>query len=106
MPTPTLIDLHLTDGDDLSVVFEADHLHVTRVRIAPGTRFPAHRTNSNVLVVPLEGSLEAAVEGETYSYSVGQALHMPAGTEVALANPGDGHATVLVIRAPHPKAFA
>ena len=106
MPTPQLIDLHLNNGDDLSVVFEADHVPVTRARIPAGHQFPAHQTNSNVFVIPLQGALEAVADGATYSYTVGQALHMPLGSEVVLSNPGEEPATVLVIRAPHPQTLA
>ena len=98
-----LVDLHLQDGEDRMAVYQTDDLEVRRMRLEPGGALPTHNANSNVLLVPLEGALRVATEGEELAAAVGQAVSVAYQTKMDVINNGDGRCTFLVLKAPHPR---
>lgn len=99
------VNMHLTEGMARGCVHETDHLQVMRIRLAPGEALPHHRSNAQVLLVPLGGtiSLETPVGGGTIG--VGEALSLPYDTPMDVSNAGEDTAVFLVIKTPHPKTF-
>ena len=107
MDAPTKIDLMLDSGPELGPVYETDPIQIMRIRLQPGESLPFHRANSNVLLVPLTGTLKFANEaaGEQI-VEHGEALQVAFQTPMLVSNAGDDLLTFLVLKTPHPKVMS
>jgi quercetin dioxygenase-like cupin family protein len=106
MPNLEKLSLKLADGPDRGCVFETEDLQVMRIRLAPGEALPHHNANSNVLLVPLAGTVRFVTEGVEEDFTVGEAMSVPYDTPMDVSNPTETPAAFLVVKAPHPKSFA
>ena len=59
-----------------------------RFTLDPGSSSPSHSLDREEIVIALEGRLDADLDGERSTLGPGDALIIPAGCEVVLANPG------------------
>ena len=106
MDAPKKIDLMLESGPERGPVYETDPIQIMRIRLQPGEELPFHKANSNVLLVPLTGTLKLANEAAgdplvTY----GEALQVAFETPMLVSNAGDDLLTFLVLKTPHPKVM-
>ncbi len=106
MPELQRVDLHLTDAAERMCAWETEHLQVMRMRLGVGDSLPPHNANSDVLLLPLAGTIAFAGEGRTETFGVGEALSVPFGTPMNVSNGGEVPALLLVLKAPHPKNYA
>jgi quercetin dioxygenase-like cupin family protein len=93
------------NGPTVEVLFGGDvggpDVGVVRVEVAPGGGMPEHdHGGSDVVVIPLEGSVEITKGGETVAAGVGDAVLVRKDERVALRNPADGPAHLVVAAAP------
>ncbi|MBP8954561.1 MAG: hypothetical protein KBI47_19345 [Armatimonadetes bacterium] len=102
MPEISLVDLHLTDAGDRMCAYETDDVQIMRVRLAAGEALPHHNSNSNVLLMPLTGSVTLVTGGESWTAGAGSAISVPFDTPMDVSA-GDSPVTFLVIKTPHPK---
>ncbi len=74
---------------------------LVRVDIAPGSGMPEHdHGGSDVVLVPIVGSVVVSKGDESFSVGVGDALAIRKDEKVALRNPSDETAHVVVAAAP------
>lgn len=59
------------------------------VRIDPGTAGTPHRLSREEVIVAIEGTARATLDGEVHEVRAGEAIIVPADTEFALENPYD-----------------
>ncbi len=97
------VDLQLASGPERTSVWETDHIQIMRARLAPGGALPPHRSNSNVLLVPMSGTLQLSLDGRTEVFGVGEALGVPYDTQMDVSNAGDDEAVFIILKTPHPK---
>ena len=97
------VDLQLESGPERTSVWETDHIQIMRARLAPGGALPHHNSNSNVLLVPMQGTIELATPESTEVFGVGEALSVPYDTPMDVSNAGDGEAVFIILKTPHPK---
>ncbi len=107
MSAVTEVDLKLNSGDDREAVFDTEPIQIMRIRLEPGDSLPRHRANSNVLLVPLEGTVSVQEDdGLFHNASPGHALKVEYRTPMLVSNAGDEPLTFLVLKTPHPKVIA
>lgn len=74
---------------------------VAKVRVPVGTAMPEHdHSGSDVIVMPIEGSLEITKGGEPTAIGVGDALLIHKHEKVGVRNPNDTDAEFIVAAAP------
>lgn len=78
----------------------ADALMAFEHHCPPGLGVPPHSERNHEAFYMLEGTLEVAVDSETYRLKAGDFLSIPPGIVHALHNPGPGPMRVLTIVAP------
>ena len=104
MDTPKKIDLMLSSGPERGPVYETDPIQIMRIRLQPGEALPYHKANSNVLLVPLNGTLKFEEEsGAEHIVEHGEALQVAFQTPMLVSNAGEDLLTFLVLKTPHPK---
>lgn len=99
------VDLQLAGGIARGCVHETDHLQVMQIRLAAGEALPHHRSNAEVLLVPLVGTIWLATPVGSGVASLGDALSVPYDTPMDVTNAGEDTAIFLVVKTPHPKTF-
>lgn len=97
------VDLHLSDGNDRTCIWETDHIQIMRIRLAVGEVLPHHNANSNVLLLPLMGTIKLVTPEATEVFSVGRSCSVPFDTPMDVSNGGDEPAVLLVVKTPHPR---
>lgn len=106
MGTPTKVDLQLDSGADRGPVYDTEPIQIMRIRLEPGDALPFHKANSNVLLVPLTGTLKFEEEsGEEHLVEYGEALQVEFMTPMLVSNAGEDLLTFLVLKTPHPKVM-
>jgi quercetin dioxygenase-like cupin family protein len=106
MGAPEKVDLQLDSGPDKGPVYGTDPIQIMRIRLEPGDALPFHKANSNVLLMPLSGTLQFEEEsGETHTVEYGEALSVEFMTPMLVSNGGDDLLTFLVLKTPHPKVM-
>ena len=99
------VDFHLTDGMPRGSVYETADIQIMRIRLSENESVPHHNSNTNVLLVPLAGSIQlATVEGHEV-IGVGEALSVPYNTPMDVKNAGNEMAIFLVLKTPHPNKY-
>lgn len=107
MSAVTEVDLKLDTGEDSEAVYDTAPLQIMRVRLGPGEELPRHRANSNVLIMPLQGTVAVQEsDGLVHPAERGHALSVDRGTRMVVSNTGEALAVFLVLKAPHPKAVS
>lgn len=106
MDKPRKIDLMLDTGPERGSVYDTDPIQIMRIRLGPRESLPFHRANSNVLLVPLTGTLRFEEEGaDEHLVEYGEALQVAFQTPMLVSNAGDEPLTFLVLKTPHPKVM-
>jgi quercetin dioxygenase-like cupin family protein len=101
------IDLQLDSGPDKGPVYDTEPIQIMRVRLEPGDALPFHKANSNVLLVPISGTLKFEEgSGEEHLVEHGEALQVEYMTPMLVSNGGDDLLTFLVLKTPHPKVMS
>jgi quercetin dioxygenase-like cupin family protein len=67
-----------------------------RLDVAPGIAGVAHRVSSEEILVLLAGDLTVTLDGESAPLAVGDAVLVPAGSQLRIDNPADAAATAWV----------
>ncbi|WP_326571649.1 cupin domain-containing protein [Actinacidiphila glaucinigra] len=67
-----------------------------RGEVPAGTAGPAHTISREEVFLVLSGGPRLTIDGEAYDLSPGDVATAPAGSHLALENPGDGPASVWV----------
>ncbi len=107
MGAPKKIDLQLDSGPDRGSVYDTDPIQIMRIRLEPGEALPFHKANSNVLLLPLTGTLEFEEEsGTTHRLEYGDALEVEHMAPMRVSNGGEDLLTFLVLKTPHPKVMS
>lgn len=99
------VDLQIASGASRGCVFETDHLQVMRIRLEKGESVPHHRSNAQVLLVPLGGTIRLDTPEGGGEIGIGESLSVPYDIEMDITNAGEDTAVFLVIKTPHPKTF-
>lgn len=105
MAHTTVFATRIPEGERRVQAFEDDAFQVLHAQLAGGEELPRHTTNSNVLLVLLEGAIELEAEGHRERAGVGQVCFVPVGTEMHVANHGTDQARFLIVKAPHPRCL-
>ncbi len=103
MPGVQAVDLHFSDGNDRTCVWETDHIQIMRIRLAVGEQLPHHDSNSHVLLLPMAGTIRLVTPEATEVFSVGESCSVPFETPMDVSNGGDEPAVLLVVKTPHPR---
>ena len=77
-----------------------------RVRLQYGEALPRHNSNSNVLLLPLEGAVRVETPGASDVARAGEAVSVRFDTQMDVSNGGECPLTFLVIKTPHPRKMA
>jgi len=99
------VDLHLADGPERMCVWETENLQIMRMRLAVGDALPHHNSNSNVLLLPLQGTIKLVTPERTEVFRTGEALSVPYDVPMDVSNGGKEPALLLVLKAPHPETI-
>ena len=83
------------------LVHEKDLL-LMQIALQPGQAVPAHKANSNVHLLVLEGHIDADLAGTVEHLKAGDLVPVAFGTPMEIKNAGDVNATFLVIKTPNP----
>lgn len=79
----------------------SDQVAVVHVEIPAGGGMPEHDHGaSQIVLIPLSGSIEVQQANQTRILSAGMAAHIATGERVSLANPGSEPASLMVIASP------
>ncbi|MFS4091203.1 cupin domain-containing protein [Streptomyces sp. AF1A] len=79
----------------------SDQLAVLHVEIPAGGGMPEHdHGSSQIVLIPLAGSVEVHHDGQVRTLSAGMAAHIGTGERVRLANPGSEPASLMVVAGP------
>jgi len=106
MGAPKKVNLHLDSGPERRAVYNTEPIQIMRIRLEPGAALPFHKANSNVLLVPLTGTLKFDEKaGATHLVEHGEALQVAFETPMLVSNAGDDLLTFLVLKTPHPKVM-
>lgn len=100
------IDLQLSAGPDRLGAWEADEIQIMRVRLKPDEALPHHKSNSEVVLLPLEGQVRVETPDADETVQVGHALSVPYETPMDVSNAGEDVVKFLVIKTPHPRVMA
>lgn len=104
MGAPKKIDLQLDSGPDRGSVYDTDPIQIMRIRLDACEALPFHKANSNVLLVPLTGTLKFEnEEAGDFILQHGEALQVEFETPMLVSNAGEDLLTFLVLKTPHPK---
>lgn len=99
------VDFKMTEGMARGCVHETEHLQVMRIRLAAGEALPHHRSNANVLLVPLDGVIRLETPDGGGVIGLGEALSVPYDMPMDVSNAGEDTAVFLVVKTPHPRTF-
>ncbi|MDN5761600.1 MAG: cupin domain-containing protein [Microlunatus sp.] len=93
------------NGPTVAVFFGGDEagpdVGVVRVDVPPGGGMPAHKHNgSDVILCPISGRVQITKDEESIEVRVGDAALVRKDEAVALTNPGDEVAQVIVAAGP------
>lgn len=99
------VDLQLAGGVARGCVYETEDVQVMRIRLAAGEALPHHRSNAEVLLVPLVGSIRLETPAGGGVADLGDALSVPYDTPMDVTNAGEDTTVFLVVKTPHPKTF-
>ncbi len=105
MPDVERINLHFTDAADRMCAWETDDLQIMRIRMPVGEVLPHHNSNANSVLLPMLGKIKLVTPAGEEVFGVGEAVFVPFDTPMDVSNAGDEPALLLVLKAPHPKAF-
>ncbi|MFW6156862.1 MAG: hypothetical protein ACOC7J_06060 [Armatimonadota bacterium] len=106
MGAPEKVDLQLESGPDKGAVYDTEPIQIMRIRLEPGEALPFHKANSNVLLMPLTGTLKFEnEEAGDFIIQHGEALQVEFQTPMHVSNSGDDLLTFLVLKTPHPKGM-
>lgn len=86
------------------LVHEKDLL-LMQLALQPGQAVPAHKANSNVHLLVLQGRIEADLDGQLHRLSNGDLQPVAAGTPMQIKNDGTENAMFLVLKTPSPSEF-
>ncbi|MEH0421203.1 cupin domain-containing protein [Streptomyces sp. B21-083] len=79
----------------------SEQVAVVHVEIPPGGCLPEHdHGSSQIVLVPLSGTVELSHDGESRTLVAGSVAHIATGERVALANPGTEPASLMVVASP------
>lgn len=79
----------------------SDQLAVVHVELPAGGSMPEHDHGaSQIVLIPLSGSVEVGHDGTMQTLSAGSAAHIATGERVSLANPGTEPASLMVVASP------
>ncbi len=106
MAHTTVFATTVPEGELRRLAFEADPFQVLSVRLGPGEQLPHHATNSQVLLVLVEGAIAVEAEGRTQRVGVGEVCFLPFATEMQVFHREGEPARFLIVKAPHPKQLA
>ena len=107
MKPTAIVDLQLETGSDRMPVYNTDQIQIMRIRLEPGDAVPHHNANSNVLIVPLQGTVRVTQDnGDADELASGEALSVEFQTPMLVSNPGDEPLTFLVLKTPHPRKMS
>ncbi len=97
------VDLQLSTGKDRTSIYETDDIQIMRVRLAPGEALPTHNSNSNVLLVPVEGAVNLKTPECDETFAPGEAFSVPYDIQMDVSNASDSQTTFLVLKTQHPR---
>lgn len=83
------------------VVNEKDLL-LMQIALRAGQSVPAHKANSNVHLLLLQGQIEVDLAGQTHRLKTGDLLPVALGTPMEITNAATENATFLVLKTPNP----
>ena len=79
----------------------SDQLAVVHVELPAGGAMPEHDHGaSQIVLIPLSGSVELRHDGTRRILSAGSAAHIATGERVSLVNPGTEPASLMVVASP------
>lgn len=86
----------------LTTAETSDRVAVLHIELPAGAAMPEHDHGaSQIVLIPLSGSVELRHNGETRTLTAGEAAaHVALGDRVALANPGDQPVSLIVVASP------
>ena len=96
----------LTQTDDKTVerLIVDENIHYTHVILKSGDGFHRHVSDSNVYMTILRGTITLELnEQEAHSYSAGNLLNIPKGTNMLLENRHESVLEIFVVKSPAPK---
>lgn len=79
----------------------SDQVAVVHLQVPPGGGLPEHdHGSSQIVLIPLSGTVELRHDGKGRTLSAGSAAHIAIGERVALANPGTEPVSLMVVASP------
>lgn len=79
----------------------SDRVAAVHLEIPAGGEMPEHDHGaSEILLIPLSGTAELRYEGQARALTPGMTAHIATGERVALANPGTGPVSLMVVASP------
>ncbi len=82
------------------------HLLLMQAALKPGQSVPQHTSDSNVHLVVLKGKVVITLNNEKVLAGEGQLIPVALGTYMDIVNTGEGNATFLIFKTPHPAEIA
>ncbi len=89
----------ITDQEIFENIFKDPKLLMNHVVVPPGKVFPKHPTDAIVYALVIRGELSAAIEDNAVkTFTAGQLVNIPKGTNTELGNRGDQPLELFVVK--------
>lgn len=94
----------LTDAKTIERLVADSHVHLNHMVLPQGDRLPLHRSNANLYMIILRGSMTIALEEKpAVNHDAGSILNIPEGVMMDVTNIHPDVLEFFVIKAPAPK---
>lgn len=81
------------------------NIMINHFMFAQGEGLPVHKSNSNVYMIILKGTLSLELDGIDETHSAGQILTIPYGLKMHVRNTNADLLEMFVLKAPHPDVY-
>lgn len=96
----------ITEGDNkvIEIVINDENVHYNHMTLPAGQGLPLHKTNSNVYMFVVRGTLTISLDGNPpVIYPKGTILNIPIGIEMNARNEHDEVLEFTVVKSPAPQ---
>lgn len=96
----------LGDAKTVEKLIDHDQLMVNHMIFPKDSGLPEHRSNSNVTMLVIRGTLSLGLEDqETHLYDAGSIVDIPYDVRMRVGNQHDGTLEIFVLKAPSPRVY-
>lgn len=84
---------------------DTEDVMINHMQLPPGEAVPRHKSNSNVYLLVLRGTLTLLLEEQSSRHGAGTLVHIPFGLNMEITNGGADVLEFFVVKAPGPRMY-